>query len=191
VFAYDPTTGAERWHSDENATVVAARDGRAYARLACESTGCAPGVMYPLTAGANCTGTPKVCTSIASVQNMNGLVLTSAHAVVIRTSGVTFGAGWYANDCTGACTRIANISYNDVPGPVGFAGAGDLVFTAGWPTVGAARIYAIDDTLADCPQGQCQPEWTANATAGVHALAVTSGRLYAAEDDGFVHVYGL
>jgi hypothetical protein len=51
---------------------------------------------------------------------------------------------------------------------------------------GVARLR-----LASCPQGSCQPEWTANATTGVHALAVTGGRLYAAEDDGFVHVYSL
>jgi hypothetical protein len=189
VHAYDPTTGSELWRSSEDANLVAARDGRAYARLACETSTCTPGVIYPLHAGASCTGTPKTCTAIASLSRMtNGPVLTANHVVTVDTGGDTV---WYSNTCTGGCAKLASKTFIGYPGPVGFAAQGALVFTAGIPSVGNDRISAFDDSLASCPGGTCTANWTTNPSVGVRALAVSGGRLYASETDGFVHVYGL
>ncbi len=191
LHAYNAATGSERWRSSEAGTVAAAGDGRVYAHLTCNGAHCAPGAVYDLQPGPSCTGTPLVCTEVAGISRMpSGPMLTAHHAIAVDDGGQLV---WYANDCVTAttCPPLALFDTPEVPQSIGFAGGGGVVFTAGPVGVGGPwRIWAIDDALTGCSGNpSCPSIWTESPPAGVHGLAVSGGRLYAAEDDGLVHVY--
>jgi len=151
--------------------------------------------VFPTHAGGSCTGAPLACSPFANFAGTGNiwLPITTHHFLTIDSIGHISGiAKDLTTGCTiaHACSPVWSGGFNGLPGTGPISVAGGLIY--------AAKVNGIaafsDDGSTGCNTTTittCSALWSTTLAERALAIAIAGGRLYIAEADGFIHVYGL